>query len=371
MSEKKREVNYELLRIVAMLMIVTVHYLSKGNVLKPLSDAELNGADKAAWFVEALCMGCVDLYILISGYFGCRSKFRLSKVMCLWGCTIFYSVGITVILGICGMVPIGGNYVSLTQMSVYDWVNVVFPVTTEEYWFITSYIIFYLISPFINAGIEKLDKKNFGRILVILIVILSVAKSILPVKIPFDRCGYDVLWFICLYLLGAYIKIHGFPLMKRPVLSLFLSIGSATLSWGISLVARYIYISRGSLGFYVETNPFYNLNFVLMMSNAVCLFCFFSCVRIQSVGLSKFITTVSGCTLGVYLIHEQLYFKYVWTDLSGASDYASTWKFIPHMILTVLAVFILCVVIEFVRKKITNAIVNHCPRIQHDGGRKA
>lgn len=353
-----REASFELLRIVAMLMIVTVHYLSKGGVLADMTRQEaFSGADYAAWFVEALCMGCVDLYILISGYHGCMSqKFKVSKTLKLWGITILYSVGITVVCGLIGVLQIGGASVSLGDLSIYQWLNVVFPVTTEEYWFITAYIIASLFIPFINAGVSKLTKKQFQWILILLVIILSVAKSVLPISVPYDKCGYDTVWFLCLYVMGAYIRLHGFPLIGKKWLSLACYFGFAALSFGASMLVRMVYLANGSLVTYLERNPFYQLNFIGMLGAAVSLFCFFASIHIKGQVVSKIILQISGCTLGVYLIHEQLYFKYMWSSWCGASGVAGTWAFIPNMLLTVLAVFAGCCVIDFIRGSVAKAI---------------
>ena len=49
-TTKHREASFELLRILAMCMILVLHYLSKGQVLVALDTREgMNGADVAAW----------------------------------------------------------------------------------------------------------------------------------------------------------------------------------------------------------------------------------------------------------------------------------------------------------------------------------
>lgn len=70
---KKRQLNYELLRILAMLMIVCLHYLSKGGLLGDPSRADMTATGYTAWLVEALCLVAVNVYVLISGYFGVDS----------------------------------------------------------------------------------------------------------------------------------------------------------------------------------------------------------------------------------------------------------------------------------------------------------
>ncbi len=75
-GKKKRQVGFELLRIVCMLMIITLHYLDKGGILKPWSaplERPLGGVasvtELMAMVLEALCLPAVNAFVLLSGYF--------------------------------------------------------------------------------------------------------------------------------------------------------------------------------------------------------------------------------------------------------------------------------------------------------------
>ena len=65
---KKRMANIELLRILAMMMVVSLHFLAKGELLPSLT-GPLNGQGYLAWFLESFSIMAVDVYVLISGYF--------------------------------------------------------------------------------------------------------------------------------------------------------------------------------------------------------------------------------------------------------------------------------------------------------------
>ena len=82
--KKDRQMNYELLRIIAMLMIVCLHYLSKGGALgDPKQELTTNGY--LAWLIEAFCLVAVNVYVLISGYFGVDSQnFTIRKPLKIW-----------------------------------------------------------------------------------------------------------------------------------------------------------------------------------------------------------------------------------------------------------------------------------------------
>ena len=103
-AEKKRQLHYELLRIAAMLMIVSLHYLSKGGLLGDPARADMTAAGYTAWFVEAFFLVAVNVYVLISGYFGVDARggmtngknvsFRevMRRPLRIWKQVFFYSV---------------------------------------------------------------------------------------------------------------------------------------------------------------------------------------------------------------------------------------------------------------------------------------
>ena len=72
-----RESNFELLRIVAMLMVVFLHcnYYSLGEITPRLFHAEPCASFMRA-FIEQLCVICVNVFILISGWFGIKASFK-------------------------------------------------------------------------------------------------------------------------------------------------------------------------------------------------------------------------------------------------------------------------------------------------------
>ena len=77
MPVKERNLGIDLLRIISMLMIVVLHVLKKGGILE---NAEVNSAHYyVAWVLEALCIGAVNCYALISGYVGVNSKIKYHK----------------------------------------------------------------------------------------------------------------------------------------------------------------------------------------------------------------------------------------------------------------------------------------------------
>lgn len=82
----------------------------------------------------------VNLFVLITGYFDIKSQFKISKIIKLWLQTFCFSV---VCLNIC---LISG----ITDISFKEVIKNILPITFNCYWFITAYIVLYLLEPFIN-----------------------------------------------------------------------------------------------------------------------------------------------------------------------------------------------------------------------------
>lgn len=338
MKKKDRQMNYELLRIIAMLMIVCLHYLSKGGALGD-SKQELTTNGYIAWLIEAFCLVAVNVYVLISGYFGVDSQnFTIRKPFKIWRQVWFYSVTIGLIMLVTGAVP----------WNLYQGMTYVFPIVTEHYWFATAYLLLCLMMPFLNAGVEKLDRKSFQWILIVLFVLFSVAKTVLPMQLPWDHKGYDAFWFVFLYLTGAYLKkyeIHG------GIKWLFVYVSGVFAIYLSFLMLQVVYLKLGKLGDFVSYS--YSYNYLFTYVAAVGLFLSFAYVgKNWGEKTKKVISTLAGATFGVYLIHEHVELRGLWKTLFHCEEYAqrSTGMFLLHMIGTVGVVYAGCTMIELLRQ---------------------
>lgn len=71
---KKRQANFELLRMTAMLMVVAMHFLSHTGGL-PEAGQMPGARGTAAVLAESFCIVAVNVYVLISGYFYRKAAF--------------------------------------------------------------------------------------------------------------------------------------------------------------------------------------------------------------------------------------------------------------------------------------------------------
>lgn len=340
MKGKARQANIELLRIVAMLMVVVLHYLVKGQAAVSLVE-NTSMINAVLWLVKALCIVTINVYVLISGYFLLEANWKILRLVNLWFQTLFYSVGVPLV---CLCLGIGG----IEQWGMYDWINVLLPVQMEHYWFITAYVVLYLLVPVLSAGVKQMTKKQHQLVIAGLLLVFSIPKTIIPIYIPIDRYGYDFGWFMCLFLIAAYIRMYGMPFFNRTSKSLAIYLLSVLGIWGISVVCGIL--SRKGLPLAYMMDMAYCYNHLLVLIASVALFYVFKFIKVPQGMISDLICKISSYTLGVYLLHENLAVRTKWQFWAGIENVRNGFEIIPHMIITVLAVFVAGIIVDFVRE---------------------
>ena len=359
-AKKERQLNYELLRIMAMIMIVCLHYLSKGGLLGDPARADMTATGYTAWLVEALCLVAVNVYVLISGYFGVNTAGSqmdndqrsflevLKRPLRVWRQVFFYSMGIGLIALVIGA----------QQFDLYQFFSYCFPIVTEHYWFATSYVVLCLLMPFLNAGVMHLKQRETGYLIAGLLVIFSVSKTVIPMQLPWDKYGYDLIWFIILYLTGAYLRRYEIKWLKSRFRAIALYLGSAVVIFVSFIVIRVFYLKTGRLEDLI--NYGYTYNYLFCYTGAIGLFLAFA--QNQEGALSerfrKPIELFSKATFGVYLIHEHMNIRNEWPKWFHCEAQLgnTVLGFLTHMILTVLAVYLFCTGIEFMRIAVADSV---------------
>lgn len=349
---RRREANFELLRIVAMLMIITLHYLDKGGILGDPQEESSTIVGNLAWALEAFCVSSVNVYVLISAYFLVETKYRPGKVVSLWGQCFFYSVTIAVIGILCGLTATG-------DWDVYRLLPCVFPVVGEHYWFVTAYLIMFLFAPLMNDALHRIEKTVLRNGILVLLTMFSLAPSVLPVKLPIDRMGYDALWFLCLYLIGAYIRLHGQSVCKGKKAMAGYILCSLCI-FASYLGTHELYRQTGKLGEFI--NRQYHYNSILCLFASVCLFQWFCGWHFREGKVSRVICEVAAVSFGVYLIHEHLLIRYMWPQWLGVSGFARSPVFLLYWPIAVCIVYLVCGVVEYGRQKLFLAIASYFDR---------
>jgi surface polysaccharide O-acyltransferase-like enzyme len=333
-KRKIRDSNFELLRIICMLMIVTLHYMGKGGVLGNTQPSEANFI--ISHLAEALSIVAVNCYMLISGYFMITSKFRFEKLLTLWLQILFYSVGIYAVLLAMGF----------EHFSIFTLITVSFPVLLKEYWFVSGYIALFLLSPFLNTAIKAFDKRQLEKLIIMLFFLLVLWGNTVSQVSLFVNNGYSLTQFILLYIIAAYIRLHWELKINKYI---YLS-GYLICSFAIGMVSIPLF-NIGQIGWW--SSYFLDYSFVGVFIASLCLFMFMREVKINS----AFINRIAPLTLSVYLIHEHPVLRpYIYSNILHASNYYHSNLFALHALVSVLSIFAVSVCIDAVRKFLFDGI---------------
>lgn len=338
-TNRPKMANIELLRCIAMMMVVVLHYLGKSSLLADLTKENMGSVGVAAWVLESFCIVAVNLYMLISGYFLCESSFKLSRLLKLLLQVFTYSVVIGVLVAALGLVP-------AEELTIYYYVQILLPVSMGHYWFLTAYVFLYLLLPFLTMAVKRMTKGQMQLALGLLLFAFCVLKSILPVRLDMDEKGYDCLWYICVFMVAAYIRKFGVPFLQKKGRGIILYLLNVVLIFTGVFVFRFVYLRTGSLGLLLSVCMEYNHVLVLLAS--VGLFAAFLRVRVND-KMTGVICRIAPYTLGVYLLHENLGVRYAWQKWLGAEQVSNVGMLLLFTLLAVLVVFAVGIFVEYLR----------------------
>lgn len=341
-TEKKRMANLELLRCVAMMMVVVLHFLGKGRVLPDLTGENIGVFGAVAWTLETLCIVAVNVYMFISGYFLCTSSFKLSRLIQLYLQVWSYSV----VFGLIGAMT---GVLRETAFDTHYLLTLIFPVTMGHYWFMTAYVFLYVLLPFVGLAAGRMTKRQMQTATGLLFFVFCVAKSVLPIRLEMDGQGYDCLWYLCVFMAAAYVRRFGVKSLEKRLVGLWLYLGGCGLILAGTFALRAVYLRTGSLGMMMKMCMEYN--HILPFLAAAGLFGVFRGIQIKG-KMANLINAVAPHTLGVYLLHENLGFRYSWQSWLRADRIGSVGSLLLWTAAAVIAVFVCGIAVDILRKGI-------------------
>lgn len=330
-----RNYGVDLLRIVSMLMVVILHILGHGGILKgvePLSKGYAVG-----WFLELASYCAVNCYALISGYVGSGSRFKYSGIVGLWLQTAFYSVSIAAVAAY-----------FLPNIGKKEVISALFPVSNNVYWYFTAYFCMYFFTPLLNKIIEGLSEKQLKAIAVTFFLVLSVLPTINGKDIFRLSNGYSAIWLAVLYILGGTVKKCNLFAKVKSGWFILAYLGFTLISFG----------ERAGIEFYNQTateklTPVltsYTSPTVLLA--AMALIIGFSRMNIGKIS-SAFIKYLAPVSFGVYLIHENPYTRIniIKKIFPSFIEFNAVTLFFA-VLGSAVAIYLICGIIEFLREQL-------------------
>lgn len=282
---KKRNSNIEILRFVLMVYIFLWHLLVHGCDFEFIGHIEYKYNIYISIIAAVILVPCVNCFMFISGWFG--MKFRAAKLMNLSFICIISGL---ICLPINRYIGFGGGHISLGTLYV-----TIFPISTRVWWFMTSYMMVYLVSPFIEKGMRVINKTEF---LYIIIGMSLIEVLCIPQKLNWGSSFFGLLY---IYILGRFMNLNGIDLKLKQGLFLYLGMTFIMIA-GLELI-NLTPIKKGALFWSLQfNNP-------LIVLQAIGLF--FGVKSIKP-NYNKFINKVFQPCLCIYLITEKILpYKYV------------------------------------------------------------
>lgn len=329
-KKSKRNSNLELLRIVAMLMIVAHHFgvyaVGLGNSGNTLTDY-YNSV-----FLSFGKVG-VTLFMMISAYFLCGRKVEKNRIISTWIKTLVYSVTIGVFVKVFmpSLVPTGSTF-------LFNFL----PVSTQMYWFVTAYIFVLIVSPLLNMVIEKLDKKQLRHLLLFFAIVWGVIYIFTDVQALFS--GFLELMFI--YLLTAYLKHYYKLKSKRYYIYAVLFLLLCHL-FSMALGTFLPVPLQAKLNIIAPLHFVYSL-YPVVLFLSIEIFLLF--LKLKPRYNAK-INYISSLTFDVYLVHEHTYMRSLFWHI--LFPYHATWSLvakIPYSIIMMLMAYAFASVIGLIYK---------------------
>lgn len=240
MENKKRQTNIELLRIIAMVLVLlshstwSAHYFDISMVHTDLLES-IGVLEVYGWIFV-----CVPCFVVISGYFGIRWKwkgqFNYLFQIGFWGGLVYLLTWI-----------VGLHDFQITKM-IKNMVCFLGGVN----WFFAAYLGLYMFAPILNAFIDKASEKQMMWMTLAFFVFQTMFGWIL--KSGEFYYGLTSTSLIGWYLIGGWLRkstLKCFHLKPWQNMAIFLAVGQICVA--IALVAAYMGIKKGT---YSYISPF-------------------------------------------------------------------------------------------------------------------
>lgn len=285
----QRKSNIELLRILSIFGVIILHYNGNiGNALELTINKQLN--HNVLLYLESVCICAVNLFVLISGYFLCKSDRRkIEKPVKLILQVIIFSIVLYLV-----SVILGKNTFTTKEFLIHF---------IPSNYFVILYVTLYFLSPYYNIVIKNIDKSLFKKMILTMFILFSIypyfvdflevflktdLTGLSSIGILGSQQGYTIINFSLMYFIGAYIRYNDINISSKKLLLYLLGIS-------ISIYVMKILPNMGEIAL-EYCNP-------LVIIEAVIIFIIF---KNWNINYNKLINSFAQCSFTVFLFHSAL-----------------------------------------------------------------
>lgn len=320
---QKRDSNIELLRIVSMFFVLMLHanFLSLG---KPDANAITNNPSNAflSLLFQSFSIVGVNVFVLISGWFGIKPS-KKKFVSFVFQC-MFFSLGCYVV-----KLVFGDSDKSIGIILAY----LINGISCVGYWFVISYVGLFILSPVLNAFVNKSGERLLGTILGAFFMFEFIYGWIYCNEF---QSGYSFSHFIGLYLLARFVKIYHNKVFK-------MKLGMDLLVYIVCAfsVAVLSILDQNHFDYYAYSCP-------LVVISSLSLVLFFSKLRIRN---NKYINGIAKSSFAVYLFHCH-YIMLPYYVIISKKIYQNNEGFVylVKIVLFILSVYFVSIIIDMARR---------------------
>ena len=301
--KKERKSGIELYKVIAIFLIVLSHViqtLTEPNYVLGIGEGTFINIATATTDLDVLLLALFricgalgnNMFFICSAWFLVNSKKKSLKKV----------IRMILDVWIINMIVFWGLHAIGIQFQVSDTVRTFFPTTFANNWYITCYLLFYLIHPFLNRMLEQLNISEHFALTSFLFMIYFII-PVLPLEEINLFFANELVIFLATYVIVSFIKTYKNEWTENLKLNkgiLFVSIVSYVV----------LILSVDYLG--LRTNYFLNRLVRWNMNNSLFMFLIaFSSFNMMKKKkfINRTINYFSSLSLLVYIFHENLAFR--------------------------------------------------------------
>lgn len=351
-AKPARNSAFEILRIIAMLLIIAHHFSVHGGFdFTSLSSIAIFNQ---VWLDIIFVFGKagVNIFVLISGYFLIeKSTFKTKRLLSLMIQNVIFSI-------IIGTIFYFGYH---KEFSASWLMNTLFPMSTNLWWFMTSYLILYMLHPILNILIRGMGKKLHFFFMISSLFIWCLMPTILVIRQNYIMS----IWFFILYLVASYIRLYGSKINIKPYIGII--IGSSIFV--ISFILRWILNinldhNEPTQQLFIGWFTINEINNVFSFVATIFIFLAFKNMKMKGY---KSINYIASFTLAIYLFHDHPDMRhFLWVDLFKNASFIESPGLLPYSLAVVLVVYITGTLIgmayHYSFEKLINRLLDWCDK---------
>lgn len=276
MEKEDRKYGVDVVRIIAVILVLTVHFFLNTNYYS----TSISGISMIVQtIIKNFCRSCVPLFIIITGFLNNKKEYNKSffkglfNILLVW---LFYSIieylYVAISSDMLGKINIKTFLSSITSFKA-----------CEYSWYIKMYIGLYFMTPVLNNAYNSFNKKNK-----LYLLIITICNLILPVFVNniFNGIIYMPYWWsglypIAYYIMGKFLSDNKPNIKKKNIVILII----------LTQILTCLYNTL----FAIEYNSF------TVFINSTLIFLLFYDIDIKNKVLQNIIKYTSNITLDIYL----------------------------------------------------------------------